>query len=56
MAREVEWRELGGDVGLGDLVRRPVLDRAQHQGDDALGDRRIAVGKEMQAAVGQPVG
>ena len=31
----------------------PVLHRRQDQRDDALGDRGIAVGEEMQAAVGQ---
>ena len=41
------------DVGCRDLGRRPVLHRGQDQRDDALGDRGIAVGEEMQPAVGQ---
>ena len=36
---------------VGDLGRRAVLDRRQDQRDDALGDRGIAVGEEMEPAV-----
>ena len=35
----------------GDLVRAPVLDREQDERDDALGDRGIAVGEEVEPAV-----
>ena len=38
----------GGDVGGGDFVGRAVLHRGDDQRDDALGDRGIAVGEEMQ--------
>jgi hypothetical protein len=37
------------DIQARDFGSRLVLDRAQHQRDDALGDRRIAVGEEVQA-------
>ena len=47
--RKVERLQRGRDVGLRDLSRRLVLDRRQHQRDDALGDRGIAVGEEVQA-------
>ena len=37
---------------VGDLGGGLVLDRGQDQRDDALGDRGIAVGEEMQPPVG----
>src|SRR5205814_8257559 len=48
MLSKLERRESVGDVHLRDLRRRLVLDDAQHQRDDALGDRGVAVGKEVQ--------
>ena len=35
---------------------RAVLHREQDQGDDALGDRGVAVGEEMQPPVGRATG
>ena len=54
--RQVERRERRGDVESRDLGGRLVLHRGQDQRDDALGDRGIAVGEEMQPAVVSRVG
>ena len=55
-SRQVERRERAGDVHSRDFLRRLVLHRREDQRDDALGDRGIAVGEEMQPAVGGRVG
>ena len=51
MLAQLERRERFGDVDRGDLGRGLVLDRRKDQRDDALGDRGIAVGEEVQPAV-----
>ncbi len=51
LALEVERRQRALDVERRDLRRHAVLHGQQHQRDNALGDRGIAVGEEMERAV-----
>ena len=45
---EVERLERGRDVRFGDFRGRLVLHCRKHQRDDALGDRGVAVGEEVE--------
>lgn len=40
------------EVGIEDLLRRVAADHADEQRDDALGDERVAIGGEDEAAIG----
>lgn len=48
---EVERREGLRDIHLRYFRSRPVLNRGDNQSDDPLGERGIAIGKEMEPAL-----